>query len=211
MSAGQRANEIPLGYEFLEGIFQNPVNRLILDRFAEFRIEDWWLTAGCLAQTIWNIKANRAPDADIADYDLFYFDPDTTWHSEDRVIVQGAELFSDIAAAVEIRNQARVPIWYPEKFGVPYGAVSAASDGIDRFAYQTSAIGVRKDADKDGIDAYRIYAPFGLSAVMEGRVIPNTVLPVKTVYEAKVARWQTIWPDLIVSPWPEKNGLGHDD
>lgn len=87
---------------------------------------------------------------------------------------------------------------------MPYGAVTAASDGIDRFAYQTTAIGVRKDADKDGIDAYRIYAPFGLAAVMAGRVIPNTVLPVKKVYEAKIARWQKTWPDLVVTPWPDE-------
>ncbi|MBC04761.1 nucleotidyltransferase family protein [Thalassospira sp.] len=210
MSAGQRASDIPLGREFHDGILQNPVNRLILDRFSALGIEDWWLTAGCLAQTIWNIKANRAPESDIADYDLFYFDPDTEWQAEDRVIAQGAELFADIAASVEIRNQARVPIWYPEKFGVPYGAVRAASDGIDRFAYQTSAIGVRKDANTDGIDAYRIYAPFGLSAVMEGRVVPNTVLPVKKVYEAKVTRWQKIWPDLIIEPWPNDDDLGSD-
>lgn len=203
MSTGKRASDIRLGREFLEGILQNPINCLVLDRFAALSIKDWWLTAGCLAQTIWNIKANRAPDADIADYDLFYFDPDTTWASEDLVITQGSELFADIPVSVEIRNQARVPIWYPEKFGVPYGAVHAASDGIDRFAYQTSAIGVRKDVGKDGINAYRIYAPFGLSAVMEGRVIPNTVLPVKKVYEAKVARWQKIWPDLVAAPWPD--------
>jgi hypothetical protein len=205
MSAGQPAGDIPLGHEFLAAILQNPINRLIMDRFATFGLEDWWLTAGCLAQTIWNIKANRAPDADIADYDLFYFDPDTAWEAEDRVIAECSELFADIAVCVEIRNQARVPIWYPEKFGVPYGAVHAASDGIDRFAYQTSAIGVCKDAGRDGSDAYRIYAPFGLSAVMEGRVIPNTVLPVKTVYEAKVARWQKIWPDLVVTAWPDDN------
>ena len=206
MSAGQRACEIPQGCEFLDGIVQNPINRIILDRFATLGVKDWWLTAGCLAQTIWNIKANRAPDANITDYDLFYFDSDTGWDAEDRLIRKGTELFSDIPALIEIRNQARVPIWYREKFGVPYGAVHAASDGIDRFAYQTSAVGVRKQAGKDGMDAYRIYAPFGLAAVMEGRIIPNTVLPVKTVYEAKVARWQKIWPDLVVMPWPADDG-----
>lgn len=203
MSAGRRATDIPFGREFLEGILQNRTNQIILDRFSAFGIKDWWLTAGCLAQTIWNIKANRTSATDIADYDLFYFDPDTSWQAEDHVIVQGAELFADIPVSVEIRNQARVPIWYPEKFGVPYGAVTAASDGIDRFAYQTTAIGVRKETGNDGIGAYRIYAPFGLAAVMEGRVIPNTVLPVKEVYETKVARWQKIWPDLIISPWPD--------
>lgn len=210
MSIGKRASDIPQGREFLEGILQNPINCLILDRFATFGFADWWLTAGCLAQTIWNIKANRASDADIADYDLFYFDSDTSWQAEDHVIAQGAEVFADIPVSIEIRNQARVPIWYLEKFGVPYGAVHAASDGIDRFAYQTSAIGVRKEAGGNGPDAYRIYAPFGLSAVMAGRIIPNTVLPVKEVYEAKVARWQKTWPGLIISPWPDDGSQGSD-
>ncbi|MBE71575.1 MAG: hypothetical protein CMO07_12850 [Thalassospira sp.] len=206
MSAGQRANDIPLGCEFLEGILQNRTNQIILDRFSAFGIKDWWLTAGCLAQTIWNITANHAPGSEIADYDLFYFDPDTSWQAEDHVIAQGAKLFADIPVSIEIRNQARVPIWYPEKFGVPYGTVTAASDGIDRFAYQTTAIGVRKDAGNSGMDAYRIYAPFGLAAVMEGRVIPNTVLPVKEVYDTKVGRWQKTWPDLVVTPWPDEEG-----
>lgn len=49
MSAGQRANDIPLGREFLEGILQNLTNQIILDRFSAFGIKDWWLTAGCLA------------------------------------------------------------------------------------------------------------------------------------------------------------------
>jgi hypothetical protein len=69
---------------------------------------------------------------------------------------------------------------------------------------------VRKEAGRKGPDAYRIYAPFGLGAVMQGRVIPNMVLPVRNVYEAKVARWQKIWPDLIVLPWPDEDGQGRD-
>lgn len=203
MSSGCRVGDIAHGRAFLDATLQNPVTCTILDRFAQSGIEDWWLTAGCLAQTIWNMRAGRKPDADITDYDLFYFDPDTSWAAEDHVIGQGDELFADLPAPVEIRNQARVPIWYPEKFGLDYGTVTAASDGIDRFAYKTTAIGLRKKAGSKGSDAYRIYAPFGLGAVMAGRIIPNPVLPVRAVYKAKTARWQKIWPDLDVRPWPD--------
>jgi len=197
MSTDCAIDQMPKGPEFLECVLQNRFNTAILDRFSQLGLDDWWLTAGCLAQSVWNMKAGKAPDAGIADYDVFYFDPDITWRSEDRVIRQGLELYSELSVNIEIRNQARVPIWYPKKYGFDYGPVLRASDGIDRFAYQTTAIGLRKEDN----GTYRIYAPFGLDLVMQGHVIPNDVLPIRDVYEAKVARWQKIWPDLKIMPW----------
>jgi hypothetical protein len=205
MSSGSKIDEVAHGRAFLNTVLQNPHNRIILDRLAKFGLDDWWLTAGCLAQTVWNLHADRAPEAGIADYDLLYFDPDTSWEAEDAVIKQADALFSDLPIHVEIRNQARVPIWYPDKYGFEFGPVHAASDGIDRFAYQTTAIGLRKSVDTTEVDPdpYRLYAPFGLDAVMRGCVVPNPVLPVRAVYEAKVRRWQKLWPDLDVMPWPD--------
>lgn len=203
MSAGQKPGEIAHGALFLDHVLTNAFNREILDRAAKLGFSDWWLTAGCLAQTVWNIQSGRAPELGILDYDLFYFDPDTSWEAEDQIIAQGAELFADLPVTVEIRNQARVPIWYREKFGIEYGAVTVASDGIDRFAYQTTAVGVRKVETGSSTDAYRIYAPFGLEALINQRIVPNTRLPICRVYEEKTARWQEIWPDLDIRPWPD--------
>lgn len=203
MSIGQKPGEIAHGGLFLDHVLKNAFNREILDRAAKLGFSDWWLTAGCLAQTVWNIQSERAPELGILDYDLFYFDTDTSWEAEDKVISQGAELFADLPITVEIRNQARVPIWYPEKFGIEYGEVAAASDGIDRFAYQTTAVGVRKVDAGSSNDAYRIYAPFGLAALINQRIVPNTRLPIRRVYEEKVTRWQEIWPELNVLPWPD--------
>jgi len=199
MSSGQLIDQCVLGADFVNGVLQNRFNGEILGRFGSLGFSDWWLTAGCLAQTIWNLNAGRQSEADINDYDIFYFDPDTDWKAEDRVISQAAALFADLPVRIEVRNQARVPIWYPEKFGFDYGPVHYASDGIDRFAYQTTAIGLRKDRN----GSFRIYAPFGLEAAMSGQIIPNPVLPIRKVYEAKVARWKKIWPDLVIGPWPD--------
>ncbi|MCC9621319.1 nucleotidyltransferase family protein [Thalassospira sp. MA62] len=198
MTVGLSPADIPGGADFTARVLRNRFNATILDRMATFGLHDWWLTAGCLAQTVWNIAANRSPDVDIDDYDLFYFDTDTRWDAEDAVIQKVADLFSDLPVRIEIRNQARVPIWYRAKFGFEYGPVTRARDGIDRFAYQTSAIGLRKIDD-----AYRLYAPFGLGAVLEGRVLPNPVLPIADVYRQKTARWRGIWPHLTILPWPE--------
>jgi hypothetical protein len=49
---------------------------------------------------------------------------------------------------------------------------------------------------------WRIYAPYGLADVFNLVVRPNPVLAPRSVYEAKVARWQRQWPALTVLPWP---------
>ncbi|WOI12578.1 nucleotidyltransferase family protein [Thalassospira lucentensis] len=198
MSSGNAIDQVAQGQLFLDLVLRNRFNRTILDRFSDLGIDDWWLTAGCLAQSIWNILANRPVEDRIDDYDLFYFDADIRWNAEDKVIARVADLFSDLPIRIEIRNQARVPIWYRKKFDIEYGDVSAACEGIDRFAYRTTAIGLRKLHDE-----YRIYAPFGLEAVLEGTIIPNPVLPLRDVYVAKVIRWRKNWPCLKVMPWPD--------
>ncbi|WP_037452271.1 nucleotidyltransferase family protein [Skermanella stibiiresistens] len=181
----------------------NRWSALILERAScGLGLADWWLTSGCLAQTVWNRVAGREPDRGILDYDLIYFDPDTSWEAEDEVIRRTADLFSDLPITVQIRNQARVPLWYRAKFGVPYPPVSAASDGIDRFPCRNTAIGIRSDADD-----HIVHAPFGLDLTFSDTLVPNPELWVPDVYQAKVRRWMTVWPHLTALPWPTRPGI----
>jgi uncharacterized protein len=182
-------------------ILQNNWNATLLDRIPSLDLGDWWLTAGCIAQSVWNGLYGRAPDHGIRDYDIFYFDSDTSWQAEDRVIAKAAAAFADLPIAVQIRNQARVPLWYQAKFGVVFPAVARASDGIDRFPCRTVSVGIRRT--EDGFD---IYAPFGVDALLKGQLIPNTMLDVPGVYAEKTARWVGAWPDLVVIPWPKPAG-----
>jgi hypothetical protein len=180
----------------LELVLSNRWNAIILERMAQFGLADWWLTAGCIAQSVWNASYGRRPTQGILDYDLFYFDPDTSWDAEDVVIRKAAWTFDDLPVTIQIRNQARVPLWYESKFGVPFPPVSVASDGIDRFACKTVAIGVRREADH-----YRIYAPFSVELLLEGIVAPNPALEIPHIYAEKTRRWAETWPGLTVRPW----------
>ena len=81
---------------FLSHILSNPVNAEILKRAPQLELNDWWLTAGALFQTVWNVLAGRDPGAGIRDYDLFYFDPDTSYEAEDAVIRRARVLFADL-------------------------------------------------------------------------------------------------------------------
>ena len=104
-------------------------------------------------QTVWNVLTGRAVDYGINDYDVFYFDPDTSWEAEDAVIrkLTGG---STPRRKVETRNQARVHLWYAEKHGLPYPAAARSTDGIDRFLTANTMVGLRRMAD-----GYEVYAP----------------------------------------------------
>lgn len=160
----------------------------------------WYLVAGCLYQTVWNVVTGQPPAAGILDYDLAYFDAsDPSWEAEDRVIRAGSAVFAGLPAPVQIRNQARVHLWYERKFGVPCPPHASSEAAIDSYEATTACLGVRLEPD----GRWRVYAPHGLSDVFNLVVRPNPVLAPRHVYAAKTARWRRQWPGLTVLPWPE--------
>jgi uncharacterized protein len=128
--------------EFLAAAFRNRTNRAIVDRLGSLGTNDTWLVSGALFQSVWNAISGRTPDYGIRDYDVFYFDSDLSWEAEDAVIKRASQLFADLGQRVEIRNQARVHLWYQEKFGAPYPALRSATQGIDRFLMPCAQVGI---------------------------------------------------------------------
>ncbi|WP_327696664.1 nucleotidyltransferase family protein [Streptomyces sp. NBC_00459] len=186
-----------------EVLSRNHVLVEVLARTATLELPGWYLTAGCLFQTVWNVATDRPPTHGIKDYDVFYFDDgDLSWEAEDRVIRAGRDTFAGLPAEVEIRNEARVHLWYEEKFGVPCPPYPSTEAAIDSFAATTCCLGVRLEGD----GRWRVYAPHGLSDVFNLVVRPNPVLAPQAVYEAKAARWREQWPELTVLDWPRSNG-----
>jgi hypothetical protein len=118
---------------------RNPTLVEVLTRAAVLALPDWYLVAGCLYQTVWNVVTGQPPESGILDYDLAYFDSsDLSWHAEDAVIEEGCRLFGDLPAPVQIRNQARVHLWYEQKFGVPCPPHDSAEAAIDTFEATTA-------------------------------------------------------------------------
>ncbi|MET7898839.1 nucleotidyltransferase family protein [Streptomyces mirabilis] len=178
---------------------RNDVLLEVLSRTAAMGLPGWYLTAGCLFQTVWNVVTDRSPTSGIKDYDVFYFDDsDLSWEAEDAVIRAGQEAFGGLATQVEIRNEARVHLWYEQKFGVPCDPHTSTESAIDCFAATTCCMGVRLEPD----GRWRVYAPHGLADVFNLVVRPNPVLAPQEVYETKAARWRQQWPELTVLDWP---------
>jgi hypothetical protein len=180
--------------EFLDAVLQNPINRRIADALLQLALPDAWLVSGCLVQTAWNVRTHRTVDYGIADYDVFYFDPDTSWQAEDAVIRRLQEEFAASGVTVEARNQARVHLWYPQKHHLPYPALTCSTQGIDRFLTKNTQVGIHRTAD-----GYDVYAPHGFADIAGLIVRPNPGPNFSAAaYGAKAARWKSLWPEITV-------------
>jgi uncharacterized protein len=182
--------------EFLAAALRNPANEIIARELFDLALPDAWLVSGCLVQSVWNVLTGRAVDYGINDYDVFYFDPDTSWAAEDIVIHRLRDRLGELGAEVEARNQARVHLWYPQKHGVPYRPLACATDGIDRFLTKNTQAGIRRTPN-----GYDVYAPNGFDDIAGLIVRPNPGLNFSAAnYAAKAERWKSLWPELTVLP-----------
>jgi hypothetical protein len=181
---------------FLATVLRNPVNAIIADEIFRLALPDAWVVSGCLVQTAWNVLTKRAVDYGIDDYDVFYFDPDTSWQAEDAVIGELQHRFANLGAKIEVRNQGRVHLWYREKYRLPYPALKSSSEGIDRFLTKNTQVGIRR---VEG--GYDVYAPNGFADIAEMIVRPNPGPNFSAAaYAAKATRWKSLWPELTVLP-----------
>lgn len=177
--------------DFLRDISCNPVNASILSRWGLLNLPNSWLVAGCLFQTIWNLRSGRPPESDIKDYDIFYFDAsDLSEERERQVQEKASDIFCDLGITVEAVNQARVHLWYPEHFGRPYAKLSSSEEGIGRFLVRETCVGVRPD---------RCHAPYGWSGIYSGTLTPNPLTPYPELFARKIDSYRARWPNLVTN------------
>ncbi len=163
----------------------------LLGRLREAALPQWRLVSGCLYQTVWNVLTKRPRGTGIQDYDVIYFDAgDLSWEAEDAVIrrVTAPE-------PLQIRNQARVHLWYEQHFGTPYAPLRSADESLWRYPLTVQAVGIRLE-DDDRLD---IIAPFGLDDMFAMVMRPNPAFAHPITFAAKVARARAIWPEISVA------------
>lgn len=170
----------------------------LLTAACRVELPHWRLGGGCIYQTVWNALTGRPRRTGIKDYDLVYFDSsDLSWEAEDAVIQQVAAAIPPLPGDVEVRNHARVPMWFEERFGFPCPPVTHLDDVFRQYPLRVQAIGVR--LGKDG--NLSVLCPFGLEDLFAMRVRPNRTLPNRAIYEEKAKRLVQTWPELTVEPW----------
>jgi len=170
----------------------------LLERLRTLDLPQWWLVAGCLYQTVWNTLTDRPRGDGINDYDVIYFDADDlSWEAEDTVIRRVAAATKECVGPVQVRNQARVHLWFADRFGCDYPQLRRAEESLRYYASFVQAVGVRLTAD----DCLDVAAPFGLDDVFAMRIRPNHALNNAASHTDKAARAKAIWPQVVIEPW----------
>jgi hypothetical protein len=177
----------------------SPIVAPVIDRWPDIGLPDCWLAAGCLAQTVWNDAFGLPARHGISDIDLVYFDGgDLSAGTEAGHAARIRALFAELGLWVDVKNEARVHLWYAEKFGTALAPYVSTEDAITTFPTTATAVGVQPDAN-----GLRIFSPYGLSDLLGGVVRPNKKQITRPIYEAKVKKWLALWPRLRVVDWDD--------
>lgn len=141
----------------------------ILGRFDEIGLPECWLVAGAVALTVWNLAGRYPAERGSKDADIVYFDAgDLSAEVEAAHEARIRALFAHLPIKLDVKNEARVHLWYEKVFGYsipPYVSVESA---IASFPTTATAIGVRR---RD--TGFECCAPFGLEDLFSLVVRPN--------------------------------------
>jgi len=173
----------------------DPALMQVLTTVRGLELPDWRVFSGAVYQGVWNAVTGRPAGYGIKDYDLGYFDPDTSWDAEDIVIKRVAAAFDEpLRSMVEVRNQARVHLWFQGRFGEPYEPLANTDEALSRFVTPAFGVGVRLEAD----DTISVAAPFGLEDVFGLTLRPNPLRGVARGWRRTVDRAVARWPEITV-------------
>ncbi|MET0294285.1 MAG: nucleotidyltransferase family protein [Phenylobacterium sp.] len=167
----------------------------VMDTARRLRLPDGLVFSGAVYQPVLNHLTGRPADYGLKDYDLGYFDAaDISYQAEDVVIRRVAGAFEPpLRDLVEVRNQARVHVWFEGHFGEPYEPLSCTAEALERFASATFAVGARLEAD----GRMTIVAPFGLDDLFSLRLRPNPKRPTSGFARTAEAT-QRRWPEVTI-------------
>jgi uncharacterized protein len=168
----------------------------VIDAVPDLNLPNCYVAGSCISQTVWNLAHSKEPQADIKDIDLVYFDPDLSEEKERREQERIREILGDIPIHIDLKNEARVHLWYRGVFGYDIKPYRSSEEAILTFPVVACVLGLRREGN-----GYIVYAPLGLDDTFNLVVRANKKQITKEIYEAKLLRWQRAWPNLTIISW----------
>lgn len=180
-----------------KALVDSPIVSALLNKWHLFDLPDAWLVAGIIVQTYWNAVHGYSYENGIVDADIIYFDRhDLSEETEANHATRIRDELRDIPVRFDVKNEARVHLWYESRFGYSIEPYVSVEHAISTFPTIAGSIGIRPT---DG--GLECCAPFGVDDLLALRVRPNKRQITREIYEKKVARWAPIWDKLIVAPF----------
>ncbi len=184
--------QIPILREYLH---MNPVLLELLYGLPEMGLPPYYVAGGAIFQTVWNVGLGRRPDDGIGDYDIVYWDEDTSYAAEDAVINKVQKAYPDIT--LDIKNQNRVRLWAPQRFGTPIAQCTYVNleESFSKFPFMCNCVGVRLE------DELVVCAPYGLHDVFSMLIRYNMMRGAKTqqwFIQNQGDKWKRQWPEATI-------------
>ena len=169
--------------------------------------QPWYLIGGSIYQTVWNVISGVDPDANIADYDLVYFDRGSgvrlQRHYQRTIAAAIAAKQQRNAGTVKIdvKNQALITAaWYKQAFRrqKDTSAYRSLEDSIAKAYVSSPVLGVTWR------DELRVLALADFEKLLELKLLPNNKFRTKRImpfYRKKAMKWHSLWPNVIIHDW----------
>lgn len=193
-----RNTDLNMQKETLEEILSMNNNFEEVLKVSQTEIENYYLGAGNLVQTVWNYLSGNPLEFGINDIDIVYYDKmDLSQEKEAYIEWRINSRLKDLPIKIDVKNEARVHLWYEKKFGKRIEPYASLEEAINSWPTTATALGVRRGDNGE----FQVYAPYGLSDLFNMTVRPNKLLVTRAVYEKKAAKWAKLWPNLTVISW----------
>ncbi|WP_042351465.1 nucleotidyltransferase family protein [Bacillus massiliigorillae] len=159
---------------------------------------EYYVGAGCITNTVWNDISGYPLEYGISDIDIVYYESeDITSESEKILKDKLLNRLGDFQFKLDVKNQARVHLWYENKFGFSIKPYDSLEEAIDSWPTTATALGLREEQD----GSYKIYAPYDLDDLFSMVVRPNKLMITKEIFDNKAKKWREKWPKLMIVPW----------
>lgn len=178
-----------------ELISSNSVILTVIDAISN--IPNAWVGAGIIFQNLWNALHQFPLNSYVKDVDVLYFDSSNlTWEAENSYIKLINDRLKNISIPVDIKNIARVHLWYKDKFNIEKQPYQSVEESISTWPVIGACMAIRKVYDQ-----IEFCAPYGFQDSFAMRVRPNKVLVNKDIYDKKALYWKKQWPLLTIINW----------
>lgn len=158
--------------------------------------KDYYIGAGAINQTVFNYFHKYPIDQNISDYDIVYYDKDTSYEKEDKIIKELETILKDLNVKTDIKNECRVPIWMKENYNREIKPYESVEDAISKWGTTITCIGVRLEENN-----FKIYSPYGLEDLFSLTIRPVKKGFTRKDYEKKTKKWKEKWPRLTIVSW----------
>ena len=175
----------------------NKVLYNVIEKAVETGLSNYYIGAGCITQTVWNYQMGLDLINGISDIDFVYYDDsDLSFEAENAVIERITSIMERCPIKLDIKNQARVHLWYKERFGYDIKPYKSVEEAINTWPATATSVGVRLEKDR-----LKVYAPFGLNDLFGMIVRANKSQITEKIYIDKVDKWSKKWSALTIIPW----------